>query len=120
MEELLKAVEEDNMKDNVPDFQSGDTVAVHVKVEEGGTERIQVFEGIVIQRKGGGVRETFTVRKISHGVGIERIFPVHSPKIDKIEIVKRGDVNRSKLFYLRERRGKNARVKEKREAKEEV
>lgn len=119
MEELLRAVEEDNMKDDISDFQSGDTVAVHVKVEEGGAERIQVFEGIVIQRKGGGVRETFTVRKISHGVGIERIFPIHSPKIDKIEIVKRGDVNRSKLFYLRERSGKEAQVKEKRESRDE-
>ncbi|MBM7623541.1 50S ribosomal protein L19 [Sporohalobacter salinus] len=120
MEELLKVVEEEHMKDEIPEFRAGDTVSVHVKVEEGGTERIQVFEGVVLQRKGGGVRETFTVRKISHGVGIERIFPVHSPKIDKIEIVKRGDVNRSKIFYLRERRGKKARVEEKREAREEA
>jgi large subunit ribosomal protein L19 len=103
------------MKDEVADFRSGDTVKVHVKVREGGKERIQIFEGVVIQRKGGGTRETFTVRKISHGIGVERIFPVHSPKIDKVEIMKRGDVNRSKLFYLRERRGKAARVREKKE-----
>jgi len=115
IEKLLEAVEEDNMKDEVADFRSGDTVKVHVKVREGGKERIQIFEGVVIQRKGGGTRETFTVRKISHGIGVERIFPVHSPKIDKVEIMKRGDVNRSKLFYLRERRGKAARVREKKE-----
>ncbi|SJZ63587.1 50S ribosomal protein L19 [Selenihalanaerobacter shriftii] len=115
MEDLLQAVEQDNMKDSIPEFRAGDTVEVHVRVVEGGKERIQVFEGIVLQRKGGGVRESFTVRKISHGIGVERIFPVHSPKIAKIEVVKRGDVKRSKLFYLRERRGKAARVREKKE-----
>ena len=113
MQDLIKAVEEENMKDDIPEFKAGDTVKVDVKVVEGGKERIQVFEGIVLQRKGGGVRETFTVRKISHGIGVERIFPLHSPNIAKIEVVKRGDVNRSKLFYLRERRGKAARVREK-------
>ncbi|MGM0471651.1 MAG: 50S ribosomal protein L19 [Bacillota bacterium] len=119
MEELLQAVEEDNMKSEVPQFRAGDTVAVHVRVEEGGAERIQVFEGVVLQRKGGGVRESFTVRKVSHGVGIERIFPIHSPKIEKVEVLRRGDVKRSKLFYLRDRQGKRAKIKEKRTAKEE-
>ncbi len=111
---LIKAVEEEQLKDNIPEFNAGDTVKVHVKVHEGGKERIQVFEGIVIKKKGGGIRETFTVRKISFGIGVERIFPIHSPKIDKIEVVRHGDVNRAKLYYLRERRGKAAQVKEKR------
>ena len=119
MQELLDAVEQENMKDQIPEFRAGDTVKVHAKVVEGGKERIQIFEGVVIQRKGGGVGETFTVRKISHGVGVERIFPIHSPKVAKIEVVKQGDVNRAKLFYLRDRKGRAARVKEKWDRKEE-
>ncbi|GAB6098924.1 50S ribosomal protein L19 [Halanaerocella petrolearia] len=111
---LVDVVEQEQMKDGLPEFKAGDTVKVHYKVTEGGKERIQVFEGIVIKRQGGGAGETFTARKISFGVGVERIFPLHSPKVDKIEVVKEGDVNRAKLYYLRERRGKAARVKEKR------
>jgi large subunit ribosomal protein L19 len=99
----------------VPDFRPGDTVAVHVKVVEGNRSRIQVFKGVVIRRQGGGVRESFTVRKVSSGVGVERTFPVHTPIIDKIEVVTRGDVRRAKLYYLRSLRGKAAKVKEKRE-----
>lgn len=99
---------------DLPDFKSGDTVKVHFRVIEGERERTQVFQGIVIARKGAGIHETFTVRKISFGVGVERIFPVHSPKISKIEVVSKGKVRRSKLYYLRERVGKSARVKEKR------
>lgn len=99
----------------VPVFRPGDTVAVHVKVVEGNRSRIQVFKGVVIRRQGGGVRETFTVRKVSSGVGVERTFPVHTPIIDKIEVVTRGDVRRAKLYYLRSLRGKAAKVKEKRE-----
>ena len=102
-------------RDDVPDFRSGDTVKVHVKVVEGNRSRIQVFQGVVIRRQGSGVRETFTVRKISFGVGVERTFPVHSPNIDKIEVFTRGDVRRAKLYYLRGLRGKAAKIKEKRE-----
>ena len=102
------------MRKDVPRVQSGDTVRVHVKIVEGDKERIQVFEGIVIGLKGGGLRETFRVRKISYGVGVERIFPLHSPRVDKIEIVKKGKVRRAKLYYLRDRKGKAAQVKEKR------
>ncbi|MCK8827116.1 50S ribosomal protein L19 [Natroniella acetigena] len=111
---LVDIVEQEQLRDDIPEFGPGDTVRVHLKVQEGGKERIQVFEGIVIKRQGGSVRETFTVRKISFGVGVERIFPLHSPKIDKIEVAKRGDVNRAKLYYLRERQGKAAQVREKR------
>jgi large subunit ribosomal protein L19 len=103
------------LRDDVPEFRSGDTVKVHVRVVEGGRERIQVFEGVVIARNGAGLRENFTVRKISFGVGVERVFPVHAPIIQKIELVRRGDVRRSKLYYLRERSGKSARIKEKRD-----
>lgn len=98
----------------VPDFGPGDTLKVHVKVSEGGRERVQVFQGVVIRRQGSGVRETFTVRKVSFGVGVERTFPVHSPVLDKIEVVTRGDVRRAKLYYLRNRVGKAAKIKEKR------
>ncbi|TDX51961.1 50S ribosomal protein L19 [Orenia marismortui] len=111
---IIDAIEKEQLKNDIPEFNSGDTLRVHVKVQEGGKERIQIFEGIVIKRKGGGIKETFTIRKISFGVGVERIFPLHSPKIDKIEVKRRGDVNRAKLYYLRERRGKAAQVKEKR------
>ncbi|MGM0370851.1 MAG: 50S ribosomal protein L19 [Bacillota bacterium] len=110
---LVDVVEQEQMNDDYPEFESGDTVAVDYKVTEGGKERIQVFEGVVIKRKGGGIGETFTVRKTSFGVGVERIFPLHSPKIDQIRVIKRGDVNRAKLYYLRELRGKAAQVKEK-------
>ncbi len=102
-------------RDDVPDFRAGDTVKVHVKVVEGNRSRIQVFQGVVIRRHGAGARETFTVRKVSFGVGVERTFPVHSPNIDRIELFTRGDVRRAKLYYLRELRGKAAKIKEKRE-----
>lgn len=108
-------VEQAQLRDDVPEFGPGDTVKVHVKVVEGNRERVQIFQGVVIARKGSGVRETFTVRKLSFGVGVERIFPVHSPIIDKIERVSRGDVRRAKLYYLRDRVGKAAKVKEKRD-----
>jgi large subunit ribosomal protein L19 len=110
----LDFVDETSLRDDLPDFRPGDTVNVHVKVIEGAKERIQVFKGVVLRRQGGGVRETFTVRKESYGVGVERTFPVHSPNIDHIDIVTRGDVRRAKLYYLRELRGKKAKIKEKR------
>lgn len=110
---IIKSIEERFKKPEIPNFKSGDTVKVYVKVKEGDKERIQVFEGVVIARKGGGIRETFTVRKISFGVGVERVFPLHSPIIDKIEVVRRGIVRRSKLYYLRTKKGKEAKVKEK-------
>lgn len=100
--------------DAVPDFQAGDTLKVHVRVIEGNKERVQVFQGVVIRRQGSGVRETFTVRKVSYGVGVERTFPLYTPNVSKIELVTRGDVRRAKLFYLRDRVGKAAKVKEKR------
>ena len=103
-------------RDDVPDFRAGDTIKVHVKVVEGNRSRIQVFQGVVIGRSGEGIRETFTVRKVSFQVGVERTFPVHSPVIDHIEVVTRGDVRRAKLYYLRELRGKKAKIKEKRES----
>jgi large subunit ribosomal protein L19 len=105
-----------SMRTDVPEFRAGDTVKVHVKVVEGTRSRIQVFQGIVIRRHGGGVGETFTVRKISFGVGVERTFPLHTPIIDKIELVTRGDVRRAKLYYLRGLRGKAAKIREKRDA----
>jgi large subunit ribosomal protein L19 len=104
------------LKSDIPQFRSGDTVRVHVRVVEGEKERIQVFQGVVISRRGGGTRETFTVRKISGGVGVERIFPLHSPVIDQIEVVRKGKVRRAKLYYLRDLRGKAARIEERREA----
>jgi large subunit ribosomal protein L19 len=110
----LDFVDQTSLRDDIPDFRPGDTVAVHVKVIEGSKERIQVFKGVVLRRQGGGIRETFTVRKESYGVGVERTFPVHSPNIDHIEVVIRGDVRRAKLYYLRELRGKKAKIKEKR------
>ncbi|AGL02144.1 50S ribosomal protein L19 [Desulfoscipio gibsoniae] len=110
--DLIKAIEQDQFKDNIPDFRPGDTVKVHVKVVEGNRERIQVFEGVVIRRRGGGLGETFTVRRVSYGVGVERTFPLHSPRIDKIEVTKRGRVRRARLYYLRKLRGKAARIKE--------
>jgi large subunit ribosomal protein L19 len=105
-----------SLRDDIPPFRAGDTVKVHVKVIEGTRSRIQVFQGIVIRRSGGGIRETFTVRKVSFGVGVERTFPVHTPIVDRIELVTRGDVRRAKLYYLRALRGKAAKIKEKRDA----
>jgi large subunit ribosomal protein L19 len=105
-------VEKPRLRDDLPEFRAGDTVKVHVRVTEAGRERIQVFQGVVIRRRGGGLRETFTVRKMSFGVGVERTFPLHSPQVGKIEVVSRGDVRRAKLYYLRERRGKRARIRE--------
>ena len=110
----LDAIDAASLRDDVPAFRAGDNLKVHVKVVEGTRSRIQVFQGVVIRRSGGGVRETFTVRKISFGVGVERTFPLHSPIIDKLEVVTRGDVRRAKLYYLRGRVGKAAKVKEKR------
>jgi large subunit ribosomal protein L19 len=110
----LDFVDKGSLRDDIPAFGPGDTINVHVKVIEGAKERIQVFKGVVLRRQGGGVRETFTVRKESYGVGVERTFPVHSPNIDHIEVVTRGDVRRAKLYYLRELRGKKAKIKEKR------
>jgi large subunit ribosomal protein L19 len=110
----LDALDAASLRTDIPDFRPGDTVKVHVKVIEGNRSRVQVFAGNVIRRQGGGIRETFTVRKISFGVGVERTFPVHSPNLDRIELVTRGDVRRAKLYYLRDLRGKKAKIKEKR------
>ncbi|MGA9374634.1 MAG: 50S ribosomal protein L19 [Mycobacterium sp.] len=110
----LDFVDKPSLRDDIPAFGPGDTVNVHVKVIEGSKERIQVFKGVVLRRQNGGVSETFTVRKESYGVGVERTFPVHSPNIDHIDVVTRGDVRRAKLYYLRELRGKKAKIKEKR------
>lgn len=109
---LLQTIAQENLRKDIPAFRPGDTLKVHVKVIEGSRERIQLFEGVVIKRRGGGISETFTVRKISYGVGVERTFPVNSPKIDKIEVARRGKVRRAKLYYLRNLRGKAARIKE--------
>lgn len=114
MSQLLE-VEQPYLKDNVPAFRAGDTVNVHVRVVEGNKERIQIFQGVVIARRGGGTRETFTVRKISGGIGVERVFPLHSPNIDQLEVIRRGKVRRAKLYYLRGLRGKAARIEELRE-----
>ena len=105
-------IEKPRLREDLPSFRAGDTVKVHVRVVEAGRERIQVFQGVVIRRRGGGMRESFTVRKVSFGVGVERTFPLHSPSIGTIEVVTRGDVRRAKLYYLRERRGKAARIRE--------
>ncbi|MCE2528935.1 MAG: 50S ribosomal protein L19 [bacterium] len=110
----LQHVERAHLREEVPEFRPGDTVKVHVRVVEGGRERIQMFEGVVIARDGGGLSETFTVRKISFGIGVERIFPVHAPIVQKIEVTRRGQVRRAKLYYLRGRVGKAARIKERR------
>jgi large subunit ribosomal protein L19 len=111
---LLEALDREQLKEDIPEFRPGDTVKVHAKVRERGKERIQIFEGVVIRKKRGQKRSTFTVRKISFGVGVERIFPLHSPNVDKVEVVRYGKVRRSKLYYLRKKRGKAARIKEKR------
>ena len=111
---IIDKIEREGMRKDVPDFDPGDTVRVHVKIVEGDKERIQVFEGTVIGRQGGGLRERFRVRKLSYGVGVERIFPVHSPRVDRIEVTRKGRVRRAKLYYLRDRKGKAAQVKERR------
>jgi len=111
---VLEKIEKEQMRFDMPDFRPGDTVRVHVKIREAGKERVQVFEGVVIRRRGGGARETFTVRKVSYGVGVERTFPLHSPMIEFIELVQRGKVRRARLYYLRKLQGKAARIEEKR------
>lgn len=110
----LQEIEKPYLRSDVPDFRAGDTIKVHVKVSEGGKERIQLFQGVVIGRKGDGTRESFTVRKISGGIGVERVFPLNAPVVDQIEVVRRGRVRRAKLYYLRDRRGKAARIEERR------
>ncbi|WP_394616193.1 50S ribosomal protein L19 [Lentzea sp. JNUCC 0626] len=114
---ILDALDAQSLRTDIPAFRAGDTLKVHVRVIEGSRERVQVFQGVVIRRQGGGIRETFTVRKVSFGVGVERTFPVHTPNIAEVEVVTRGDVRRAKLYYLRDLRGKAAKIKEKREAK---
>ncbi len=109
---LIQEITREQLRTDLPAFRPGDTLKVHVKVKEGNRERIQLFEGVVIMRRGGGISETFTVRKISYGVGVERTFPLHSPKVDKIEVARRGKVRRAKLYYLRSLRGKAARIQE--------
>lgn len=108
-------IDADQLRDDLPEFAPGDELKVHVRVVEGNKERVQVFQGDVIARQGGGIHETYTVRKLSYGVGVERTFPLHTPTVTKIEVVKRGDVRRAKLYYLRDRRGKAAKIREKRE-----
>jgi large subunit ribosomal protein L19 len=115
MHTAIAELEQAQTRADIPNFRPGDTLKVHVKVVEGNRSRIQVFQGVVIRRSGGGLRETFTARKVSYGVGVERTFPVHSPSIDKIEVVTRGKVRRAKLYYLRDLRGKAARIAERRE-----
>ena len=112
MNDIIKNIEAEQMKESVPEFAVGDTVKVHAKIKEGNRERIQIFEGTVLKRQGGSNRETFTVRKTSNGVGVEKTWPLHSPFVEKIEVVRRGKVRRAKLFYLRDRVGKAAKVKE--------
>ena len=112
MNDIIKEIEQEQLKDSVSDFAIGDTVKVYAKIKEGNRERIQVFEGTVIKRQGGSNRETFTVRKNSNGVGVEKTWPLHSPNVEKIEVTRRGKVRRAKLFYLRQRSGKSAKVKE--------
>jgi large subunit ribosomal protein L19 len=108
----IEEIEKDQLKKNIPEFRSGDSVRVHTRVKEGARERIQIFDGVVLQRKNSGLRENFTVRKVSFGVGVERIFPVHAPTIDKIEVVRRGKVRQSRIFYMRGLSGKSSRLKE--------
>jgi large subunit ribosomal protein L19 len=111
---IIQALEQEQLRTDIPEFIPGDTVRVHVKVVEGTRERIQMFEGVVITRQSGGVRETFTVRRVSYGIGVERTFPVHSPRLEKIEVIRKGVVRRAKLYYLRNLTGKAARIKERR------
>ncbi|GAB3069905.1 50S ribosomal protein L19 [Salinicoccus sesuvii] len=111
-QQLINDLTKEQLKSDLPEFKPGDTVRVHVRIVEGSRERVQVFEGVVIKRRGGGISETFTVRKVSYGVGVERTFPVHTPKIERIEVTRRGRVRRAKLYYLRNLRGKAARIRE--------
>jgi len=111
---LISLLEQEQIKKNLPEFRPGDTVRVYVKVVEGGRERLQMFEGVVIRRRGGGLNETFTVRRVSYGIGAERTFPLHSPKIERLEVVRRGVVRQARLYYLRKLKGKAARLKERR------
>ena len=111
---IIETLEKEQLRSDIPDFAPGDTVRVHAKIVEGSRERIQMFEGVVISRQGTGFRETFTVRRISYGIGVERMFPVHSPRIEKIDVLRKGIVRRAKLYYLRNLTGKAARIKEKR------
>ena len=111
---IIETLEKEQLRSDIPDFAPGDTVRVHAKIVEGSRERIHMFEGVVISRQGTGVRETFTVRRISYGIGVERMFPVHSPRIEKIDVLRKGIVRRAKLYYLRNLTGKAARIKEKR------
>jgi large subunit ribosomal protein L19 len=115
--QTLDAVDAASLRTDIPDFRPGDTLKVHVRVIEGSRSRVQVFQGVVIRRQGAGVRETYTVRKVSFGVGVERTFPVHTPIVEKVEVVGRGDVRRAKLYYLRDLRGKAAKIREKRETR---
>ncbi len=110
--DIIASIEQEQLRQDIPQFRPGDTVQVHAKIVEGNRERIQVFEGVVIKRRGGGLSETFTVRRVSYGVGVERTFPIHSPRIDKIVVTRRGKVRRAKLYYLRNLTGKAARIKE--------
>ncbi|MFO7887489.1 MAG: 50S ribosomal protein L19 [Eubacteriales bacterium] len=110
---VIKTLEKEQLKDELTNFNTGDTVKVHFRIKEGARERIQTFEGAVLKRQGEGIKETFTVRRVSYGVGVERTFPVHSPKVEKIEVTRKGQVRRARLFYLRDRTGKAAKVKEK-------
>jgi large subunit ribosomal protein L19 len=112
MNELIRAIEAEQLRTDLPNFKVGDTVKVHVKIKEGNRERVQVFEGTVLKKQNGGLRETFTVRRVAYNVGVERTFPIHAPIIEKVDIVRRGKVRRAKLFYLRDRVGKAAKVKE--------
>lgn len=111
--DFIKMIEDEQISKDIPKFNAGDTVQVHYKIKEGSRERVQIFEGTVLKKQGGGIRETFTVRRISYGVGVERTFPLHSPRIEKVVVTRKGNVKRSKLYYLRQRHGKSARVKEK-------
>jgi large subunit ribosomal protein L19 len=112
--DVIEAIEKEQMRLDIPDFRPGDTIRVHARIKEGEKERIQIFQGVVLRKRKGGTGATFTVRKVSYGIGVERIFPLHSPNIDKVEIVSRGKVRRGRLYYLRKLRGKAARIKEKR------
>ena len=112
MSKIIEAITKSQLRSDIPEFKAGDTVRVNVRIVEGGRERIQQFEGVVIKRRGGGISATYTVRKISNGVGVERTFPVHTPKVERIEVVRKGKVRRAKLYYLRNLRGKAARIKE--------
>ncbi|MFB9378134.1 50S ribosomal protein L19 [Kineococcus gynurae] len=114
---VLDSVDAGSLRDDIPEFRAGDTLKVHVKVVEGNRSRVQLFQGVVIRRTGGGVRESFTVRKVSFGVGVERTFPLHTPIIEKIEVASRGEVKRAKLYYLRDLRGKAAKIKERRDSR---